>query len=274
MSLGEQIHKYRTEAGLTQEKLAEKLSVSSQAVSSWEQDKYAPDLDKFVELAKALDTTVGRLLEENREPKNTKRLRLFNEERMYTFAKTAATERKLNQTARMMSYAREKHKGQVRKGEQKEVAYINHPLTMICQALSMHIYDDDILCALLLHDVVEDTNTTLEELPVNDETRELVRLMTKDPHPKDKAAAKNVYYAELKKNPKAALVKCFDRVNNLSNMALGFTRDKMVEYVEETEKYIVPLLRVIKNEAPEYADPCWLLSYQMYSLLETYKRLL
>ena len=163
---------------------------------------------------------------------------------------------------------------QVRKGEQKEVAYINHPLTMVCQALSMHIYDDDILCALLLHDVVEDTNTTLEELPVNDETRELVRLMTKDPHPKDKAAAKNVYYAELKKNPKAALVKCFDRVNNLSNMALGFTRDKMVEYVEETEKYIVPLLRVIKDEAPEYADPCWLLSYQMFSLLETYKRLL
>ena len=98
--------------------------------------------------------------------------------------------------------------------------------------------------------------------------------MTKDPHPKDKTAAKNAYYAELKKNPKAALVKCFDRVNNLSNMALGFTRDKMVEYVEETEKYIVPLLRVIKNEAPEYADPCWLLSYHMYSLLETYKRLL
>ena len=86
-------------------------------------------------------------------------------------------DRELYQTVRMMSYAREKHKGQGRKGEQKEVAYINHPLTMVCQALAMHIYDDDILCALLLHDVVEDTNTTLEELPVNDETRELVRLM-------------------------------------------------------------------------------------------------
>ena len=71
MSLGEQIRKYRTEAGLTQEKLAEKLSVSSQAVSSWEQDKYAPDLDKIVELARVLGTTVGRLLEENRQPKNT-----------------------------------------------------------------------------------------------------------------------------------------------------------------------------------------------------------
>ncbi|MBQ1378351.1 MAG: hypothetical protein IIY77_10305, partial [Lachnospiraceae bacterium] len=96
----------------------------------------------------------------------------------------------------------------------------------------------------------------------------------KDPEPKDKAAAKKAYYEELAKNPKAALIKCFDRVNNLSNMALGFTRDKMAEYVEETEKYIVPLFKVIKNEAPEYSNASWLLSYQMYSLLETYKRLL
>ena len=274
MSLGEQIRKYRTDAGLTQEELAEKLFVSPQAVSNWELNKDAPDLFKFVQLARELNTTTGRLLEENKVPTDKKRLRLFNEEHMYTFAKTAATERKLYQTARVMHYARDKHKDQKRKGEQQGVPYINHPLTMVCQALSMHIYDDDILAALLLHDVVEDTETTLEELPASDECRELVRLMTKDPHPKDKAAAKKAYYDELAKNPKAALVKCFDRVNNLSNMALGFTRDKMAEYVEETEKYIVPLLRVIKNEAPEYADPCWLLSYQMYSLLETYKRLL
>ncbi len=274
MSLGAQIRNYRTAANMTQEKLAEKLRVSSQAVSSWEQDKYAPDLDKIVELARELNTTVGRLLEENRQPKSTKKQRIFDEARMYTFAKTAATERKLYQTARVMSFARDKHKGQVRKGEQKDVPYINHPLTMVCQALAMHIYDDDILSALLLHDVVEDTKTKLEELPVSDVARELVRLMTKDPNPKDKAAAKKAYYDELAKNAKAALVKCFDRVNNLSNMALGFTRDKMAEYVEETEKYIVPLLRVIKDNAPEYADPCWLLSYHMYSLLETYKRLL
>ena len=106
------------------------------------------------------------------------------------------------------------------------------------------------------------------------EARELVRLMTKDPQPKDKEAAKKAYYTALMEHPKAALVKCFDRVNNLSNMALGFTRDHMAEYVEETEKYVVPLIRALKNNAPEYTDPCWLLSYQMYSLLETYKRLL
>ena len=274
MSIGEQIRKYRIEAGLTQEKLAERLYVAPQSVSNRESGKNDPELSKILDLAKELNTSVGKLLEETPIIKERKRNRLFNEEHMYTFAKTVAVDRKLFQTAKVLPYAREKHKGAMRNGEQSDVPYINHPLTMVCEALSMQIYDDDILSALMLHDVVEDTETKLEELPVNDETKELVRLMTKDPHPKDRTAAKKAYYEELSKNAKAALIKCFDRVNNLSNMALGFTRDRMVEYVEETERYIVPLLRVIKDNAPEYSNPCWLLSYHMYSLLETFKRLL
>ena len=274
MSIGTQIRNYRQAAGLTQEELAEKLRVTYQSVSNWERDESLPETAKLKDLASLLHTSVGKILEENKAPNVTKHVRLFNEEHMYTYAKTVTTERKLYQTAKALPYAREKHKEQKRKGEQKDVPYINHPLTMVCQALAMQIYDDDILTALLLHDVVEDTKTPLEELPVSDEAKELVRLMTKDPNPKDKAASTKAYYEELKKNPKAALVKCFDRVNNLSNMALGFDRDRMVGYVEETEKDIVPLIRVIKDNAPEFSNPCWLLSYQMYSLLETYKRLL
>ena len=274
MDLGRNIYMYRKSAGKTQQQVADDVHVEPQAVSGWEHNDYAPDVYKLVDLAKSLNTTVSRLLEENKVPKDRKRNRLFDESHMYTYAKTALTERKLYQTAKALPFARDKHRDQKRKGEQSNVSYLNHPLTMVCQALSMQIYDDDVLSALLLHDVVEDTDTPLEELPVSDEAKDLVRLMTKDSHPKDKAAAKKAYYGELSKNPKAALVKCFDRVNNLSNMSLGFTRDKMADYVEETEKYIVPLIRVIKDNAPELSNPCWLLSYHMYSLLETYKRLL
>ena len=274
MDLGYNIYSYRKAAGKTQQQVADEVHVEPQAVSGWEHNDYAPDVYKLVDLAKALNTTVGRLLEENKVPKGSKRHKLFDEAHMYTYAKTVTTERGLHQTAKALPYAREKHKGQFRKGEQKDVPYIIHPLTLLCEALSMRIDDDDVLSALLLHDVVEDTDTKLEELPVSKEAKELVRLMTKDPAPKDKAAAKKAYYDELAKNPKAALVKCFDRVNNLSDMALGFTRDKMADYVEETEKYIIPLIRAIKDYAPEWSNPCWLLSYHMYSLLETYKRLL
>ena len=39
MELGKQIKKYRTEAGLSQEELADKVYVSRQTISNWENDK-------------------------------------------------------------------------------------------------------------------------------------------------------------------------------------------------------------------------------------------
>ena len=56
-------------------------------------------------------------------------------------------------------------------------------------------------------------------------------------------------------------------------MADGFTKAKMRTYVVETEKYIVPLLDVIK-EVPGYNNAAWLLRYQILTMLEAFKRLL
>ena len=56
-------------------------------------------------------------------------------------------------------------------------------------------------------------------------------------------------------------------------MADGFSGAKMAQYVVETEKYVLPLLDVIKA-VPEYNNAAWLLRYQIITLLETCKRLL
>ena len=56
-------------------------------------------------------------------------------------------------------------------------------------------------------------------------------------------------------------------------MSYGFTRHRMIEYVVQTEKDILPLLEVIKD-VPEWNQAAWLLRYQMVSLLETFKRFL
>ena len=95
MDLGKNILMYRTEAGLTQAEVAEKLHVSPQSVSQWEHNESTPDVYKIVDLAKILNTTVGHLLDENRIPQETKRHKIFNEERMYTYAKAVAKERRL-----------------------------------------------------------------------------------------------------------------------------------------------------------------------------------
>ena len=141
---------------------------------------------------------------------------------------------------------------------------------MACHALAMGLEDDSLLAALLLHDAVEECRplVSLADLPVSAETREIVRLVTKP----EQGYSSAEYFAAIVKNPKACLVKCIDRCNNLSTMAIGFSPEKVAEYIEETETWYPPLLRVVK-EQPEFNNAAWLLSYQIKSLLATAKRI-
>ena len=61
-SIGSRISRYRKERGLTQEALAEKLGVSSQAVSKWENDQSCPDISLLSVLSKLLGITTDELL--------------------------------------------------------------------------------------------------------------------------------------------------------------------------------------------------------------------
>ena len=54
MSLGNNIKQFRKELGITQEELAARLFVTSQAVSKWESGAGLPDTAQIVPLAKAL----------------------------------------------------------------------------------------------------------------------------------------------------------------------------------------------------------------------------
>ncbi len=55
------IRKYRAERGLTQDALAERLHVTRQAVSNWENGKNQPDLDMLEAVAAALEVEVAAL---------------------------------------------------------------------------------------------------------------------------------------------------------------------------------------------------------------------
>ena len=64
-SIGNRITKYRKEKGMTQEALAEKLGVSSQAVSKWENDASCPDVSLLPALCRELGITTDELLTGN-----------------------------------------------------------------------------------------------------------------------------------------------------------------------------------------------------------------
>ncbi|MBQ9517244.1 MAG: bifunctional (p)ppGpp synthetase/guanosine-3',5'-bis(diphosphate) 3'-pyrophosphohydrolase [Eubacterium sp.] len=204
--------------------------------------------------------------------------RLFNEDNMYTRVKTMAQTENMSNTLAALTFMCEKHQGQFRKGYRysaEQVKYINHPLMMACHAHAMGIRDDVIMAAILLHDVVEDTGTSLDELPVNDEIRQLVDLLTFKMLPgKTKAESKAAYFEAIAGSEKASVVKVIDRCNNVSTMAGCFSREKLIEYIAETEEYVIPLLRTIKNKYPEHSDIAFMVKYQIISLLESIKALL
>ena len=61
-TIGSRIAKFRKAKGLTQEELANQLSVSSQAVSKWENDASCPDINLLPQLCRVLGVTTDELL--------------------------------------------------------------------------------------------------------------------------------------------------------------------------------------------------------------------
>ena len=264
MLSGKLIAAARKTKGWTQADLAEMIGVSSEAVSRWERGFYEPEDANAEQLRDVLGLNY---LEEDGSPSNA---RLFDEVRMSAFLKGKLGAGDYPNALKALSLAKEKHAGQLRKPKELNIPYIIHPLTMTCHALAMGLDDDVLLSALLLHDVSEDCGVDPEKLPVCQEAQKIVRLVTK---PRDKASfSEEVYYGAILDSPKACLVKCIDRCNNLSGMALGFKPDKIREYIAETEEWYPSLLRAVKA-IPEYNNAAWLLSYQIRSLIQTANRI-
>ena len=65
MTFGEKLKDARKEAGLSQEQLAQKLSVSRSGVAKWESDKGMPDVNNLKAMAQLLNISVDYLLDED-----------------------------------------------------------------------------------------------------------------------------------------------------------------------------------------------------------------
>ncbi len=66
-TMGEKINDLRKLRKMTQDELAEKMGVSSQAVSKWEKDLSIPDLPVLVELSEFFNVSLDELVKERDE---------------------------------------------------------------------------------------------------------------------------------------------------------------------------------------------------------------
>jgi (p)ppGpp synthase/HD superfamily hydrolase len=117
---------------------------------------------------------------------------------------------------RAYAFAEAAHRGQRHKDDR---AFIAHPV-YVARLLAARGYDDEVVAAALLHDVVEDTTVTLDEIRERFGPRvaQLVACVTEDPE-LPAAERKRAYREGLRRSPDAARAICAaDKVCNASDL--------------------------------------------------------
>ena len=147
------------------------------------------------------------------------------------------------QIFRAATFAAEKHRSKRRK-DRDESPYINHPLA-VAEILARHGFTDPVLMqAALLHDTVEDTDTTEAELEkeFGGEVARLVMEVTDDKQlPKAERKRLQVEHAPSLSDA-ARLVKLGDKICNVRDMAYNppadWSDERRRDYFEWTKQVV------------------------------------
>lgn len=129
-------------------------------------------------------------------------------------------------TKKAMKIAFEAHKDQK---DKTGLPYIFHPFH-----LAEQMTDEATTCVALLHDVVEDTEVTLEELAAEGFTDEIIGAVAAMTH--DPAVPYMDYIREIKKNPIAKAVKLADLCHNSDLSRLDVVDERALSRVEKYKK--------------------------------------
>ena len=156
----------------------------------------------------------------------------------------------LAQLLEAISFAAEKHRNQRRLDHEKS-PYINHPIALgVLLVQEGAVEDVEVLQAAILHDTIEDTNTTYEELRVRfgERVANIVAEVTDDKNlPKEVRKQLQVEHAP-NKTPEAALVKLADKTCNLRDIAAtppaDWSLERRREYFDWAKRVVDNLPRV------------------------------
>jgi hypothetical protein len=149
----------------------------------------------------------------------------------------------LSRLTKALSFAAEAHRNQRRKGAAQE-PYINHLIEVLDLVVQTTSDDMDTLIAALLHDVVEDTPTTYEDVAKSfgERVAEIVR-ENSDDMTLPKAERRRVRIAAMaRKSREARIVKIADVISNLRAIAVsppaGWSAERKLGYVEGCRKLV------------------------------------
>lgn len=149
--------------------------------------------------------------------------------------------------ARLLSavaFAAHKHRDQRRKGED-ESPYINHTIAVAEMLAGIGgIGELNVLIAAVLHDTIEDTDTTPEELEAafGAKVRALVEEVTDDKSlPKDVRKRLQIEHSPYL-SPGAKLIKLADKISNVRDVTdqppVGWSTERRLAYLDWAERVV------------------------------------
>lgn len=140
--------------------------------------------------------------------------------------------------ARAYRMALAAHAGQMR---DEGTPYILHPLRVATVlADELKVYSVNLLCAALLHDVIEDTDITREQIAAEFgvDVSHVVWLLTKFD---DVSLPAYLAAIEAEAATGAAVVKLCDRLDNLRFLIRSPKAEKKRRYIRTTQQYYLPM---------------------------------
>ena len=173
----------------------------------------------------------------------------------------------LYNATKAMSFILCHHDGQMRNDGSP---YYVHPVKVASHLVSLNLYENDLttldilITGALLHDILEDTNVTADEITkeFTDEICVVVKCLTKTPDLTDEG-----YYNGIRGNILASLIKISDRCNNVSTMAGVFSKERLEKYIEETNTLVKPLIRYTRDNNPGISNQVVNMSYHIKSVI-------
>lgn len=139
------------------------------------------------------------------------------------------------------TFAKDKHFGQKRKGG---LPYITHP-EAVAKIVSSYLSNENVIAACYLHDCLEDTDTTYEEIEkeFGKVVANLVLELTSDESKIKEIGDKGKYLSDKmnKMSDSALIIKLADRLHNISDFE-NANPSWIDKYKKQTE-YIIKNLR-------------------------------
>jgi len=180
----------------------------------------------------------------------------------YNVMKEAAEDEKhqlISLIFKALAFSAKKHSKQTRKDIDKS-PYINHPIALANILAQRWVIDENVLCAAILHDTIEDTKTTADELRKHfGEKITSIVLEVSDDKSLEKEVRKQLqidHAASLSKEAK--LVKLADKIANITDIIntppAKWTKERKQEYFAWAKAVVDNLRGVHQGLEGEFDD--------------------